>query len=141
MKKLTGRLVLLGVVAGVACALLAWPRINDVETGKTPEYPDLQPREYRASLDRVTKGAKAVLDRLSGWKLVGEGKGAVGVQLQALCTHRLLRLEHDVSIRIRSEGGRTRVSVRSKSLFGSLDLGQNARNIREFLDALDAELG
>lgn len=141
MKKLVGRLALLGVAGGVALAFLAWPRINDVETGKTPEYSELQPREYAASVDSVTKAAKAVLGRLPRWELVGEGKGSVGVQLQAVHTTAVFRSKHDVTIRIRSEGGQTRVSVRSKSLggIGDADLGQNARNICAFLGALDAE--
>ena len=45
-----------------------------------------------------------------------------------------------MTIRIRREGGRTRVSVRSKSRSGSADFGQNARNIRLFLTELDREL-
>ncbi len=141
MKKVLGRPALLSVAAGVAFAFLAWPRIDDVETGKTPEYPDLQPHDYRRGVENVAKAAKAVLGRLPRWELVGEGKGSVGVQLQAVHTTAVLRSRHDVTIRIRSEGGKTRVSVRSKSLggIGNADLGQNARNVRAFLDALDAE--
>ena len=37
-------------------------------------------------------------------------------------------------------GGRTRVSVRSKSGIGRADFGQNARNIQLFLRELDQEL-
>ena len=46
----------------------------------------------------------------------------------------------DVTIRVRREGGRTRVSVRSKSRIGRADFGQNARNIQLFLRELDQEL-
>lgn len=134
------RLALLLAVAGVAFAYTTWPRLNDVETGKTPEYPDLQPREYRASPEAVTRSVKRAIGQLRGWRLIGEGKGPVGVQIQAVRTTRVFRFEDDVTIRIRSEGGRTRVYVRSRSRLGRSDFGQNARNIRELLTALDREV-
>jgi uncharacterized protein (DUF1499 family) len=49
-------------------------------------------------------------------------------------------LEHDVNVRIRREGSVTRVSVRSRSRSGPIDLGQNARNIQGLLGLLDTRL-
>jgi uncharacterized protein (DUF1499 family) len=135
------RLAPLLAAAGVVFAYTTWPRLNDVETGKTPEYPYLQPREYGASPEAVTRSVKRVLGQLRGWQLVGEGKGPVGVQIQAVRSTRVFRFKDDVTIRIRSEGGRTRVYVRSKSRLGNADFGQNARNIRELLAALDRAVG
>jgi len=43
-------------------------------------------------------------------------------------------------VRIRREGGKTLVSVRSRSRWGPSDFGQNARNVRELLAALDGAL-
>ena len=134
------RLALLLAAAGVIYAYSTWPRLNDVETGKTPEYPDLQPHDYQAGLDSVARSVKTVLGRLRGWELVGEGKGPVGVQIHAVRTTRVFRFKDDVTIRIRPQGGQTRVSVRSKSRLGNADFGQNARNIRELLEALDREV-
>ena len=138
MKRPTGRLVILGLAGAALGAFLAWPRINAVETGKTPEYPDLQPKVYGASVETVTKAVKAVLASLPRWELIGEGRGPMGAEIQAVHTT-LLRLEHDVTIRIRREKGRTHVSVRSKSRTLAWDFGQNARNIRELLGALERE--
>ncbi len=139
MKQLLKRLVLLGLVAAAAGAVLAWPRINLVETGKTPEYPELQPKEYGASVERVTKAVKAAMATLPRWRLVGEGTGPAGAEVQAVHTT-LVRLEYDVTVRIRRDKGRTQVSVRSKSRSLAWDFGQNARNIRELLAALDRAL-
>ena len=50
------------------------------------------------------------------------------------------RFEDDVTVKVTREAGRTRVSVRSKSRLGRADFGQNARNVRELLAALDARL-
>jgi uncharacterized protein (DUF1499 family) len=71
---------------------------------------------------------------------VGVGKGSAGAEIQAVHTTAVLRLKDDVTIRVRREGSRTRVSVRSKSRIGAWDFGQNARNIRELLEALDHEV-
>ena len=134
------RFLLLALVAGAVAAFLAWPRLNTVETGLTPEYPDLQPREYAASEQEVTRAVKAAIGHLPRFELVGAGAGRGGSEVQAVATTRVLRFKDDVNARIRREGGKTRVSVRSKSRVGSIDFGQNARNVRELLAALDQEM-
>jgi uncharacterized protein (DUF1499 family) len=134
------RFLLLVVAAAAAAAFLAWPRLNSVETGRTPEYPDLQPREYAASEQKVTEALKAAVARLPRFAFVGAGRGPGGSELQYVATTRVLRFKDDVSVRVRREGGKTKVSVRSKSRVGTLDFGQNARNVRELLAALDREL-
>jgi len=111
-----------------------------VETGKTPEYPDLKPRDYAAGAEKVAQAAKAAIARLPAWTFVGAGQGPAGTEIQAVHTTRVLRFKDDVTIRITRPAGRTRVSVRSKSRVGAWDFGQNARNIRELLSALDREL-
>lgn len=136
MKKV---LLLLAIVAAVAAAT-AWPRLNDVETGRTPEYPDLKPREYAARPDEVVKAVKTVLGQLPRWSVVGSGSGPEGSAIAAVHTTRVLRFKDDVNIRVWREGGRTRVSVRSRSRVGVWDFGQNARNVRELLAALDREV-
>jgi uncharacterized protein (DUF1499 family) len=134
------RLLLLVVAAGAVAAFVAWPRLNMVETGRTPEYPDLQPREYAASEQRVTEALKAAAGRLPRFTFVGAGRGPGGGELQYAASTRVFRFKDDVNVRIRREGGKTKVSVRSKSRTGKLDFGQNARNVRELLAALDQEM-
>jgi len=134
------RILLVLIVAGAAAALLAWPRINTVETGRTPEYPDLQPREYAAGEQKVTEALKAAVARLPRFAFVGAGRGPGGSEVHYVASTRVLRFKDDVNVRIRREGGKTKVSVRSKSRVGTLDFGQNARNVRELLAALDREL-
>jgi uncharacterized protein (DUF1499 family) len=126
--------------AGLLAACLAWPRINDVETGRTPEYPDLQPRTYGAGEDKVAAVVKAVIARLPRWTLVGAISGTRGTDLQAEHVLPVLPLKDDVTVRLRRQGGRTQVSVRSRSRTGPWDFGQNARNIRDLLAELDREM-
>jgi len=135
------RLLLLLVVAGAVAAFLAWPRLNVVETGRTPEYPDLQPREYAASEQRVTEALKAAAGRLSRFAFVGAGRGPGGSEVHYVASTPVLRFKDDVNVRIRREGAKTKVTVRSKSRMGTMDFGQNARNVRELLAALDREMG
>jgi uncharacterized protein (DUF1499 family) len=71
---------------------------------------------------------------------VGAGSGPGGAELQAVHQTRLWRFEDDVTVRIQRRDGRTVVSVRSRSRVGQWDFGQNARNIRAFLEALDARV-
>jgi hypothetical protein len=131
-------LLVVVVLAAAAWAVLRWPHLDTVETGRTPEYPELQPREYAASEAQVARAVRAALDKL-GWPLVGGGRGPGGSEVQARARG-TLPLENDVSIRTQRVGGRTRVSVRSHSPSLPWDLGENARLVEKFLAALDAEM-
>jgi hypothetical protein len=130
------RIVLILGLVVLAGLSLAWPRLNDVETGKSPEYPDLKARDYRAGVEEVTRAIRATSGKLTGWDLRGSGSGPRGAEIRFVHTT-LPRLRYDVTVRISQNAGRTRVSVRSVSEIGPWDFGQNARNIREFLGALD----
>ena len=134
------RIVFLALVLGAGFLVMRWPLVNDVETGRTPGYPDLKPREYRASEEQVAKAVKAAIERLPRWQHVGSGSGPAGHAVQALYRTPFLGLEHDVTVKIKRDGAVTRVSVRSKSRSGRIDLGQNARVIGELLAALPREL-
>src|SRR5438876_676596 len=49
MNRTAIRLALLLLALGAIWAAAAWPRINDVQTGRTPEYPDLRVHDYAAT--------------------------------------------------------------------------------------------
>lgn len=127
------------VLAAAGFALLRWPWLNEVETGRTPQYPDLQVREYALPEARVLDAAKATIESLPGWTFIGAGSGPGGGHLRAQARARALALTSEVAITVRREGGRTKVSVRSRS-GPKFDLGRNAAHVREFLSALDARL-
>ena len=60
--------ILLGLLIGAVFAATHWPRINSVETGRTPEYPDLAVRDYGASEAKVDKAARGAIAALPRWK-------------------------------------------------------------------------
>ena len=126
------------VALGAVAVLKIWPTINIVETGKTPEYPDVVPRRYPASKDRAFDAALHAVDRMPRWTLVSSRPEQGDIRAEAKT--RLLRFVDDVVVRVTEEGGRTAVNVRSASRVGRGDLGQNARNIRAFFLELDRQL-
>jgi uncharacterized protein (DUF1499 family) len=137
MGHLVKQLLVLGIVIGAVWAATAWPRINDVETGKTPEYPDLKVKIYSQSPEKVAKAAEEAIGSLPRWTLVGQGKGPGGYSLQAVHETKVFHFKDEVTIEIRREGQWTKMKVRSRSRKGKWDFGQNARNIRELLAEVD----
>ncbi len=131
-------LLLLALLAVAAWAVLRWPHLDTVETGRTPEYPELQPRDYPASEAQVSRAVRAAIDSL-GWQFVGGGRGPGGSEVQARARG-LLPVQNEVSIRIQRVSGRTRVIVRAHSPRLPWDLGENARLIEKFQAALDAQM-
>jgi uncharacterized protein (DUF1499 family) len=133
----------IAVVLGVLIALrvvaaFIWPTINDVTTGATPQYPDLQPQLFRQSYEQVFDAAAAVA-REMGWDVTSEDREK-GV-IEAVATTRLFHFKDDVTLTFGREGEQTKVAVRSHSRIGKGDLGTNARRIRAFQAALTKRLG
>ena len=106
----------------VAAAI--WPTINDVRTGATPEYPELQPQRFARPPDQVFAAALATA-REMGLEVTAAEKG----EIQAIATTRILRFKDDVTITVGSD---STVNMRSRSRIGKGDLGANARRIADF---------
>ena len=140
MDRVLRTLVLAVLVGAAAWAVLRWPHLDTVETGRTPEYPELRPRDYIASEAEVSRAVKAALDHV-GWQFVGSGRGPGGSEVQAQTRGRVLPTDHEITIRIQRLGARTRVSVAARSRTFQWDFGENARLIERFLPALDEEIG
>ena len=131
MRQLVRTLLIIALVAAGFVAVTRWPRINQVETGRTPEYPHLREREYSASEAVVGRAAKAAVEALPGWTLVGAGAGRGGTAVQALAT-RAGFLKTEMTIAIRRQGAKTVVRTLARSTFGPWDFGQGARHIEAF---------
>lgn len=129
-KVIAGVIVAVILLATAPFALrLIWPTINDVKTGETPEYPDVQPQRLNQPFDKVFDAALATAQAM-GWE-IRETNRERGV-IEAIATVRLFRFKDDVTVTITREGEATVVNVRSKSRVGKGDLGVNARRIRAF---------
>jgi len=109
---------------------------TNVPEAQRKSYPDIQPAilEGVAPADAFKRVAAAVEEL--GWEVVAsepsEGR------LEATDTTRFFGFKDDVVIRLRAEGGGTRVDVRSKSRVGGGDVGANAARVRRFLALIEA---
>lgn len=107
----------------------------DVPEAQRRAYPDIQPLVLAGVSPQQAYARVEAAARKLGWEIVAavptEGR------LEATGTTRFLGLQHDVVVRLRVEGGATRVDARSKSREGVIDAGLNARRLREFLQLLE----
>ncbi len=133
-------IVVVLVVAGLLISASIWPVINEVETGSTPEYPDIQPQYYSAEPRRVFEQSREAIASMQRWEVVSTDSS--DHTLQATHQTYVFGFVDDVTVWIEPVTEFvTRVRVRSASRIGEGDFGQNARNIREFFDSLDQRLG
>lgn len=116
---------------------LIWPRINDVKTGATPQYADLQPQRFTQPVEKVYDAA---LESLRAMAMeIREERRAEGI-IEAVATTRVFKFKDDVTVTIIRNEDATIVNVRSKSRVGKGDLGANARRIRAFQAELTKRL-
>jgi len=122
-------LLLAVLIAARLVAALIWPTINDVKTGETPQYADLQPQRFTQPYAQVFAAALATAQAL-GWEVTTQDRDHG--EIQAVATTPVFRFKDDVTIMISHEGEGALVNVRSHSRLGKGDLGTNARRIRHF---------
>ena len=135
------------------------PRIADISTdlADPPQFagaaaPGLRPDLQSAAYPGVTgrrysipgENLLALVERQaaqSGWR-VTERSGSLGSNgetlLEAEVTTLMMGFKDRIVIRVTDEGGTAYVDMRSKSGFGSYDMGANAARIVKFMLALDA---
>ncbi len=132
-KIIAGSVIAIVLIASSPFILgLIWPRVNDVKTGGTPEYPDIQPQRFDRPFDKVFEAATGAAQAM-GWEM-RETNREQGI-IEAIATTpilRLFRFKDDVTVTLTREGAATVVNVRSTSHLGKGDLGTNARRIRAF---------
>lgn len=128
------------LITGILIAGAIWPVINEVETGETPEYPDIQPQYYSSAPDKVFREIRAGIEEMSRWKVVDASRE--DLTLKATRKTLIFRFVDDITVWIEpATDNVTRVDVRSASRLGEGDFGQNARNIRALFAELDRRIG
>lgn len=117
-----------------------WPVINVVETGKTPEYPNVIPMYYSTSPTRVLDEIQASFKALDKFDMVDadiENKVVKGTRKT-----RLFRFVDDIEVKVEANTEFVaKVTIKSSSRVGKGDFGQNARNINTFFTELNNRLG
>jgi hypothetical protein len=99
----------------------------------TPFISDLPPEETFALAIRAAQAL--------GWRIIEQappgGRSGLG-RIEAIATSRILKLENDITIRVRPRVDGARVDVRSASRLPWHDLGGNAARVAAFLDEMQA---
>lgn len=114
------------------------PRINDVQTGRTPQYPDVQPLHVKRPPDEVFSAVAQLAGTQKRWTVV-----KVDPQTRTLAAEartKLWRFVDDVTVTVEAEPGGSVVNMRSRSRVGKGDLGTNAKRIKSFLRRLERTL-
>jgi uncharacterized protein (DUF1499 family) len=124
----------------VAAAILFVPPAGwtsaDVETGRHPGYPELQPHIYDMQPTNTVQFVQSAISRLSGWRMVKADPTTGTVEATAPG----FPAQSDVTINVKISGANSLVMIRSRSRFGFADLGTNARHIRALQAQMDDKL-
>ncbi|NPU93129.1 MAG: DUF1499 domain-containing protein [Gammaproteobacteria bacterium] len=101
----------------------------EVAAAQASAYPDIRPLHLDLTPAEALARAEQVAQAL-GWQVVATD--AARGTLEATATSFWFGFVDDVVVRIRGEGERTRIDVRSVSRVGKGDVGKNAARIRAF---------
>jgi len=96
-------------------------------------YPDLAPIVLAVPPAEAFKKVDAVAVAM-GWDVVARAPN--DGRIEAVDTSNWFGFRDDIVVRIRAEGGGSRIDIRSKSRVGRADLGANAHRIRAFATKL-----
>lgn len=120
-----------------------WPPFTPEEVERQNDaYPHVTGRRYDAAPDRVLRAIDNVIAQ-EGWERhdpEGERPEGSEITIEAIARTTFVGFRSAVAIRVIDEGESSYVDMRSASLFGKHDLGDNARRIDAFFQALDAEM-
>lgn len=117
--------------------------LPDAETREKQKraYPGLEPLLLDLEAEQAFRLALRAAQTM-GWRIVEQtrpgGRAGVG-RIDAVDRTPVLGLPDDVTVRLRPLVGQTRIDLRSASRYGRHDLGANARRVRAFLEALQAQ--
>ena len=105
----------------------AWPRVAPIEVDLEPE------QAYRMAL-RIAKDLGWRVVDATGPNLRGEAEAHIDATDRTL----FFGFVDDIAIRIRPQGAKTQIDLRSASRIGAHDFGANARRILKFAAAVQA---
>jgi uncharacterized protein (DUF1499 family) len=111
---------------------------NQVRTGDSKWYPELEPQTYDASAETVREAVEQVVEKRPRWKMESTDETTNTIDFTSE-TKRMGFID-DVTVELEERDGATTVTVFSRSREGKGDFGKNAERIEEFYDRLATEL-
>jgi uncharacterized protein (DUF1499 family) len=105
-------------------------------------YPDIETMEQDASPKAAYEAALAVITKRK-WLVMNQRApdGRRDGQIEAIARTLIMGFREDVVVRIRPDGGGSRIDVRSSSRYGTFDFGSNAQRVRALIDDIDDAIG
>ena len=94
-------------------------------------------RAYNVHPDELEETVKEAVESLARWRF----EGSEGRKLHAVRESRLFRFTDDVTVSLSARVTGSEVVFESASRMGKGDLGQNPRNLRGLIEAVDRLLG
>jgi uncharacterized protein (DUF1499 family) len=104
----------------------------EVAANQRLAHPEIEPINSTLAADAAFDRCLEVAASL-GWEIVAQNRSR-GL-IEAVDTTPFFRFKDDVVIRVRADGGGSRIDLRSHSRIGLTDLGKNAARIMEFVRA------
>lgn len=117
------------------------PIVPEAAQAQLAHYPQVSGRRYEASIERVLGAVRATV-AAHGWKPYPARPApaeAAELSIEVEAPTFLLRFPADAVLRLTDEGDSVFVDMRMNARYGRHDMGDNARRIRGFMAALDAE--
>lgn len=113
---------------------------NRAATSNEAADPALRPLEARLPPVEVARLVEQAVADLPRWSEVSRRETGGSYEIQFARRTRWLGFVDDITVRIESIGGGSRVHAESQSRVGRGDLGQNPRNLKELLKGLEDRL-
>ena len=117
------------------------PPNPDDETAQRAAYPGVRPIEVDLEPDQAYRMSLRIVKDL-GWRVVDATppnlRGEAEAHIDATDRSLFFGFVADIAIRIRPQGAKTQIDLRSASRMGAHDLGANARRILRFAAAVQA---
>ncbi len=119
-------------------SLKVWLTKNIYVTSPRDPDPFFRPRQYRQNKHEVVLMVKETVNSLPGWKFEEHKE----IQGRVRATHRwFIGLGEEVNVYVvQGVDGITTVEITSQSKAGKGDWGQNKRNVKNLLTALDLKI-
>jgi uncharacterized protein (DUF1499 family) len=118
---------------------------NIAQTSPDGGQKDLRTRFYTTDLDTAKKTVKEVIPTLTtydgAWKIIDESDDGKITKIKVEVPVLIFTDDLEVNIKKADNLHEVRIDMISKSRVGKSDFGENARHIRQLLEALDAKLG
>jgi uncharacterized protein (DUF1499 family) len=111
------------------------PTVNEIERPSPNSARAI--RTHPVAPERLLAAFRRAVERLPNWNVEASGENEV----RAVRTTRLFRFRDDVKVRVYARADGAGSELTGASRVGKNDLGQNSRNIKELLQAVERETG